>query len=313
MIVVTHDNADIIERCLSAVEAATRRYSQQVLVVDNASVDGTPEVARRVAPDAEVLALDGNEGFAAANNRGMARARGRYIALVNSDCFPDPGAVDALLDAIEQEPSAGLVGGRLRFADGSHQASAGQAPTLRSELWLALGLHRPAATGHMGIGILFSPQLYDRPRRVGWVSGAFCVARREVGPMPDSAFMYGEDVEWAAQAAAKGFEAWLEPRASAVHLGGASVKSSEAAGFVEVKRVEATLRWFARRGRPYVVAERCILCLHAALRLGGALLALPLRSEGSGATVRRFWKMLRAASTTPVPTLLVLCAMLGSA
>ena len=201
---VTHDNAEIIERCLSAVNEAARRHSQEVLVVDNGSNDDTIEVARRTVPDVEVLALPDNAGFAAANNRGIAAARGRFIALVNSDCFPDPGALDVLLDAIEQLPAAGLVGGRLRFADGSHQASAGQAPTLRSELWLALGLHRHAATGYLGIGVLFSPSSTIRPRRVGWVSGAFCVARREVGPLPDSAFMYGEDVQWASQAVLEG-------------------------------------------------------------------------------------------------------------
>ena len=91
------------------------------------------------------------------------------------------------------------------------------------------------------------------------------------------------------------------------------MKSSEAVGFVEVKRVEATLRWFARRGRRYVIAERAILCLHAALRLAGAVLALPSGGEDSRASVRRFWRMLRAAATTPVPTLLILSTMLGGA
>jgi GT2 family glycosyltransferase len=294
-IVVTHDNADIVGRCLAAVRAAAVRHSQEIVVVDNASSDGTPEVARRAAPDAEVVELECNLGFAAANNVGIAHARGRLVALVNSDCFPDPGALDRLIDALDARPAAGLAGGRLRFDDGRHQSSGGALPTLFSELWLALGLHRFVLTERFGVAILWSPRLYERPRRAGWVSGAFCVARREIGPLPELGFMYGEDAAWAAQASARGYEAWLEPAAGAVHLGGASV-ARERAGYAEARSVEALLRWFGARGRGQLAAERAILCLHAGLRLAGATILLPRRRAFAVRTIRRYSVMLRAAA-----------------
>ena len=121
-VVVTHDNEEIIGRCLAAVEAAASRHSQEIVLVDNASSDRTLEIAERAAPEAKLLALPQNLGFATANNRAIAGARGRFVALVNSDCFPDPGSLDVLVDAIELRSSAGLVGGRLRYGDGRHQS-----------------------------------------------------------------------------------------------------------------------------------------------------------------------------------------------
>lgn len=295
-IVVTHQNVEIVRRCLSALKTAASRHSQEIVVVDNASTDGTPQVAAAAAPQAEMVLLPHNVGFARANNIARSRARGRFLALINSDCFPDPGSLDLLLDAIQRRPSAGLVGGSLRYEHGRHQPSAGQLPTLMSELWLALALHRLPLSRALGIGLLFSPALYDRSRRVGWVSGAFCVARHDIGPLPDSAFMYGEDVEWAAQASRNGFESWLEPRARAIHLASTSVKRVHRVGFAEAKRVEAALRWFATSGNRQLAAERGILCLHAILRLVGAGLSLPLRGKSALATMQRFWIMLREAA-----------------
>ena len=296
-IIVTHDNADIIERCIAAVGVAAVRHTQEIIVVDNASSDGTPGMVARAAPEADVVVLGHNAGFAAANNVGRARASGRFLALVNSDCFPDPGALDVLVDAALRNPFVGLVGGRLRYDDGRHQSSAGSLPTLGSELWLALGLHRLPLTERLGVGILYSARLYGRARRVGWVSGALCVARHEIGPLPELGFMYGEDVEWAEQAARAGYETWIEPAATAVHLGGASVARSTNAGYMEQRSAEALIRWFARRGSAQLLAIKVILCLHALLRLALAAIMLPLRKQFAVAALRRFRAMLVTAAT----------------
>lgn len=301
-IVVTHNNAEIIDRCLLAVRSAAVRHTQRIVVVDNASWDGTPERVAQVAPEADLIALKHNVGFAAGNNIGRQRASSRFLALVNSDCFPDPGAIDLLVDAALSRPDAGLVGGRLRYEDGRPQSSAGQQPTLVSVLWLAVGMHRLPLTERFGIGMQYPPRLCDRSRAVGWVSGAFCLARREIGPLPELGFMYGEDVEWAAQVHDLGYECWVEPRATAVHLGGASVARMSAAGFTERRSVEALIRWFARRGRAQVVLIRVILCIHALLRLAGATAIWLLDRRAGRAAICRFWAMLGAALRSPAAT-----------
>ena len=294
-VVVTWRNADVIGRCLAAIEQGAIRRSQEVIVVDNGSDDATSAAAAAAAPSIRIVRLAGNVGFAAAANSGLSIARGRFAALVNSDCFPDPGALDALVDALDENPGLGIVGGRLRYEDGRHQASAGSLPTLRSELWLALGLHVAPLTRQAGVGILAPESLYRSSRPVGWVSAAFCAARREVGPVPESAFLYGEDVEWAAQAGQREFEVRLEPHATAVHLNGYSVRRSHPPGYREARRVESSLRWFASRGAVSLAAERGILALHAVLRLAAATALIPFHGRRGVVRFRRFATLLRAA------------------
>ena len=296
-IVVTWRNAEVIARCLGSIRSAALEHPQEIIVVDNASDDGTPDVAATAEPGARVVKLPGNFGFAAANNAGLSHARGRYAALVNSDCFPDPGALDALVDALDESPAIGIVGGKLRYEDGRHQPSAGSLPTLRTELWLALGLHRAPMTARLGIGLLSAEALYLRARRVGWVTGAFCAFRPEVGLLPGEGFMYGEDVEWAAQAHAKGFEVRLEPRATAMHLNAYSVSRSLPRGFREASRVDHALRWFASRGPLPLAAERAILSLHALVRLVAAAALIPIRPRRGVANLRSSGALFRSALT----------------
>jgi len=299
-VVVTWRNAPVIARCLAAVRGAASRYSQEIIVVDNHSDDGTPAEAARAAPDARIVVLRENGGFAAGSNVGIATARGRFVALVNGDCFPDRDSLDLLADVLERDPEVGIVGGRLRYADGSHHPSAGTLPTLRSELWIALGLHRAPVLERLGVGFYAAESLYRRPREAGWVTGAFCAARPEIGRLPDGAFMYGEDVEWGAQAARRGFEVRIDPRATAMHMNAYSLRQLGAIGFREARRVEASLRWFAPRGATTLAIERAILCVHALLRLAAAALLLPVRGRRGTDRIRRFAAMLRAALTATV-------------
>lgn len=142
VIVVTFNNAPLVGRCLRAVKQSVSEYVAEILIVDNASTDDTVRCARDAAPEADVIKLDRNVGFAAANNVGFQSARGRYVALVNSDAFPDPGSIDRLVQRAEDEASIGLVGGRLRYPSGRQQPSTGRFPSLLGNLAVALFLHR---------------------------------------------------------------------------------------------------------------------------------------------------------------------------
>jgi len=294
VVVVTHDNERIIERCLVAVREAIRRYVYEVIVVDNGSSDATVTRARS-QPGVEVVELKRNTGFAAANNVGIRRAEGRYVALVNSDAFPRPGAIDRLVERAEADPSIGLVGGRLWEPSGRLQASAGRFPSLLGNLWLALFAHRLPLLSRVGVAIYTHPRFYRHPRPVDWVSGAFCLARREVGPLPEDAFMFGEDVEWAHAVRRAGLEVWLEPSASALHLTGATVDAAQAPGFREASRAEFELRWFARRGSVFVLSARAVLGIHALVRLVLYLGLLPFRRGASERKLRGFAELLRYA------------------
>jgi hypothetical protein len=268
VVIVTHNNRELVGKCLEAVVESVRSHPSQIIVVDNHSMDGTAEAVEAGAWPVEIIKLHENVGFARAVNEAWARARGRYVALVNSDAFPDAGCVDRMVNALEQRSQAGIVGARLRYPAGRLQPSAGTFPSLLGDLWVALFLHRSPGLSRLGIGYLANERLYLQPRRVDWVSAAVCAARAEAGPLPTSSFMYGEDVEWAAECREAGWEVWLEPAASAVHVGRASVEQSQDAGFAQRRRVQFELAWFAPRGPVVVVLARFVLLTHALLRLG---------------------------------------------
>lgn len=294
---VTHDNEALIKRCLDAVASASSEHELEVIVVDNASSDRTVEIARTEGLADAVLTLPSNTGFARAVNVGIEAGKGRTVVLVNSDAFPDVGSIDKLIAALDAIPDAGIVGARLRYPDGSSQPSAGRFPSLCGGLWVALLLHRAPLLGRTGVGLLAHRALYRYARRVDWVTAAFCAARREVCPLPSRTFMYGEDVWWGLQSVENGFSVWLEPSATAVHLGRASVASSQPSGFAQRSRVTFELDWFAPRGRMALIAARVVLALHALVRLalhGGS--ALLFRRGDS--RVHEEAALLRASFTT---------------
>jgi GT2 family glycosyltransferase len=300
IVVVTHNNSDLIGKCLGAIFDSLRATSAEVIVVDNDSTDGTPDVITGEKWPVDVLMLKENLGFARAVNCGWARARGRYVALVNSDAFPDRGCIDKLVDSLEHDSRIGIVGGRLRYPSGLSQPSAGTFPSLLGGVWVALFFHHVPGLSRLGIGYLADQRLYRYPRRVDWVSAAVCAARADVGPLPTSSFMYGEDVEWALACRDAGLEVWLEPGATAIHVGRASVDQSQDPGFAQRRRAEFELAWFARRSPLVRLGARFVLFLHALLRLAvyGGLAVFRGHRDGR---VAEYAALLRAALSPHPP------------
>ncbi|HEX5224570.1 MAG TPA: glycosyltransferase family 2 protein [Solirubrobacteraceae bacterium] len=300
VVVVTHNNSLLIGDCLRAISASLPDGGGEVIVVDNASGDDTIAAIERTGLAVEVVALQHNVGFAGGVNRGRERAQGACVALVNSDAFPDPGCIARLLERLERDPRAGIVGAGLRYPSGELQPSAGTFPSLLGGLWVALFLHRAPGLSRIGIGYLAVPGLYRRARRVDWVSGAVCAARADLPALPETTFMYGEDVRWAAACRDAGLEVWVEPAATAVHIGRASVDASQDPGFAQRQRVAFELAWFAPRGAAAVLAARGVLVLHALARIVvfGALDAA--RGRGGG-RVREYGALARAAVTMSIP------------
>jgi GT2 family glycosyltransferase len=295
LIVVTHNNEAIIERCLRAAEAGIGPFSVELIVVDNASTDQNVDRVKRTAHDAMIIALERNVGFAAANNAALAEARGRYLVLVNSDAFLDPGAVDALIRRAESNPRIGLVGGALRYPSGRRQPSLGSFPSVARNLGVALFLHHLPLFSRLPLSVAAGPAHYGEAHRVDWVSGAFCLARSEIGPMPAAGFMYGEDVEWARQARERGFETWIETAATAIHLGGGGAESVQAAMSRQRSRVDFELRWFRARGGWAVAGDRIVMVIHALVRLALSVAMLPVRPALGRARIAEFGALLGAA------------------
>ena len=265
--VVTHDSAAVLPGCLEALPAAFAGVPFEVVVVDNASTDGTVELARLLAPSATVLARPGNDGYAAAVNAGVAAAPAADAVLVlNPDTRLRPGAVAPLLAALA-EPGVGIAVPRIVDGEGHLQHSLRREPTVRRALGEALlGGGRAGRVPALGETVV-DPAAYERPGRADWATGAVMLVSRRcldvVGPWDESFFLYSEETDFALRARDLGLGLRYVPEATAVHLGGESKTSAALWARLTRNRV----RLYRRRHGPLpALAFRAAVVLNEALR-----------------------------------------------
>jgi GT2 family glycosyltransferase len=209
---------------LESLHADLAGIDSEVIVVDNGSTDGSADAIRSAAPWAKLIVSERNAGFGAGNNLGLAQARGRYLLLVNTDAFPKPGAIAALVKFLDEHPKTAVVGPKLLNEDGSIQQSCFRFPTpLRSwmeNLWISAAMKR-----HPSIDD-YRAWAHDSQRTVDFVIGACVLVRRstyeQVGGFDERFFMYSEESDWMYRMHRAGWEISFTPSAVVTHLGGAS-------------------------------------------------------------------------------------------
>jgi hypothetical protein len=210
--VVNTDSREDLVRCLDSIFAHPPESPFEVLVLDNASDDGSAEAVReRFGDRVELVALDRRRGKAENDSELMARSRGRYLLLLNEDSELTAGAAGALRAALEAAPRAGVAGARIVDAQGRPQPSAWRFPGVGTALAGALFLHRLVTVQSKG----------DAVRRVAWVQSAGVMIRRaayeEVGPMDPQFFVYSDEVDWQRRAYDAGWQVLYVPGATIVH------------------------------------------------------------------------------------------------
>ena len=210
-VVVTYQSAHVIESGLVSIAAAAPRRGVTVRVVDNASTDGSAELARRFLGPESVIALPSNRGFAAGVNAVLEGFAGRWLAVLNPDLVCETGALDALVNVLERSPGAGLVGPRVRSVHGGYESSVGRFPSLERERTHALLLTR--LLGREGRLTAFPGSTSP----IDWVSGCAWMLRgeavRRVGPLDETYFMYYEDVDYCRRLWNEGWEVLATPDA----------------------------------------------------------------------------------------------------
>ncbi len=223
--VVTWNTAELTATSLRRLLDSDQGCVMRLLVRDNGSSDGTVGALRARVPEAEVDAGAENLGFAGGVNTLLRRSKAPWIFLLNSDAWPDPGAIGLLIEAAGRHPRAAAVAARLERPDGTLEHSTLPFPSVRLAATMAFGRKRlsPARADEL---MLEDAWAHDRPRRVDWAVGAALLLRRaavdDVGPLDERFFMYAEDLEWCWRAAGKGWEIWFEPAAVVRHIGNAS-------------------------------------------------------------------------------------------
>lgn len=226
IIIVSYNTVDLTRRCLQAVGEHGANIKHEIIVVDNASNDGTADMVATDFPSIKLIRLSGNLGFAAGNNRGLAVARGRYLLLLNSDAFIGRGALENSISFMENHPRTGVLGCKLTDPDGAHQPSARMLPGPLNKF-----LHLSGLAAHFSRSRFFGRVDYSwwdhaAPRNVGWVVGAYFLIRqeayRDIGPLDERYFLYFEEIDYCLTAHRRGWEVTFYPLVKVVHLGGQS-------------------------------------------------------------------------------------------
>jgi GT2 family glycosyltransferase len=271
VLIVSWNARHYLEMCLNSIADAAPTCVKEVIVVDNASDDGSAELVEQSFPQHKLIRAGANLGFARANNLAMAQATGKWFALVNSDALVHPGCLEALVLHLESHPRVGLVGPRVIGGDGKLQRTCRKLPGAWNTLCRALSLDRLLPYSNVFGGYEVPASMHERPHQAQVLSGCFCVARRsaveDVGGLDDSYFFYGEDIDWCKRFADAGWALAFLPQATATHFGGGSTSKAPLRFSIEILR--ATLRyWRKHHGRSGHALCYLLLLLHHGLRLG---------------------------------------------
>lgn len=198
----------------------------EIVVVDNASGDAVGQRLAAEVPRARLLVEAENRGYAGGCNSGARSTKGGYVLFLNSDTAVLPGAVEALVAALEADPGAAAAGPRLLNTDGSLQPSIQRLPTPWRILCESSGAAALAGGRGLVRGHTRTREDHERPHAVEALKGAALLLRRSafevVGGFDESFFLYAEETDLFARLAERGWRILYEPRAQVVHLGGGS-------------------------------------------------------------------------------------------
>ncbi len=297
IIVVNWNVRELLRRCLEHIPQAVDGLLYEVIVVDNASTDGSQTLAEAF-PHLRWIQNDENVGFTRANNQGIQVARGRYLCFLNPDTEPQPGSLATLAHYLEAHPRVGIVGPQLRYPDGSLQPSRYRFPTLMSALLEStpIAWHWPNNPWSRRYHCADLPP--DRAHEVDWLNGACLMVRREVitqvGGFDEGFFMYSEELDLCRRARDAGWRIVYIPEARVIHHEGKSSEQVVVARHVHFNR--SKVRYFRKHhGRVAAALLRWGLRLQYAgemLLEGGKWLAghkRPLRAQ----RLRAYWEVIQ--------------------
>jgi len=277
VIIVSWNARDYLAQCLESLTAEACKYPMEIIVVDNASADGSPEHVEAHFPNVRLIRNADNLGFAKANNIGISAGRGRYFCLVNSDVKVLKDCITVLVDFCESHPDVGMVGPRIIGGDGKLQRSCRGFPGIWNMFCRAVALDSFFQKSKWFSGYALSYWSHDTLRSVDILSGCFWLVRKEalseVDLLDESFFMYGEDMDWCRRFWAKGWKLVFVPEAQAVHYGGGSSSNAPVRFYIERQRADL-LYWKKHHSRFSVACYFLLSCLHLILRAGGYALVL---------------------------------------
>jgi GT2 family glycosyltransferase len=300
--IVNTNNRELLQKCLETIAATLKRTTYEIIVVDNASEDGSAEMVATSFPTARLIRNPTRQGYGASHNRAVAQARGRYVLVLNEDMEMLPNAVDAMVEEADSIPELGALGCRILNPDRSLQHSCFRFPTLAQELFEAAFPYT-----------LIFPTSGVRSKMYGWphherrdvdiVVGCCMLVPRSVidriGAFDPAYFVYSEEHDWCKRMKNAGLRVAFTPNAEMIHYGGQTSKRMSLR--MALVQLESRTRYFSKHhGALSALALRVIMAFGASLRAAGwgARLLLSRSAEGVASTkFNEYWASLKFVTT----------------
>lgn len=227
VVVVNYNTAHLLQQMLDALDAAKSHLSLQIIIVDNASSDGSTAFVEASYPAIELIKNDKNVGFGRANNQALSRIRGQYVLLLNTDAFISSTSLTASIEFMKRNPDCGVLGAKLVGRDGSLQPSCRYLPTPLNLFLGRMGVSAQRSWIRMIDDLAWD---HNSPRECDWVTGCYYLVRRsvieQIGLFDPRYFLYFEEVDHCRRVKQAGWKVMYFPQAEVVHLGGESAKIS---------------------------------------------------------------------------------------
>ena len=286
IIIVNWNTRDMLRSCLASIPAEAELQTE-IIVIDNASGDGSADMVAEELPSARLIRNSANLGFATATNQGLRVARGRHQLLLNSDTLVLGDVLTASVRYMDANPDIGMMGCKVLNEDGTTQMTCSLYPSFFNLLLQTLGLNR-----------LRRPRWLRRYQMLDWardderevevVSGCYLVARRttlaQIGLLDESFFLYGEETDWCRRCAAAGWRLIFAPVGEIIHFGSGS--SSALNYRRDLMLTEGTVRLHRKHGgSPAAVSIWLLLLLFNLSR--SAYWSLRSVADSSGSTRSR--------------------------
>jgi GT2 family glycosyltransferase len=235
IIIVNWNTKELLRQCIESIYQSINHDDFEVIVVDNASTDGSTEMVKHTFPRIKLIQNKSNMGFAAANNQGLQICSGELILLLNSDTQVLNGALDKCVDYMKLHGKVGALGCRVLYPDGTFQSSYFRFERLRDlayhhclgfSTWIRLLCRLGFKT--LNLPSRYWGQVFTAEKQVDAVAGCFLLTRRSVidavGPLDEAFFFYGEEEEWCFRVKRAGWAIMYFPFAEIIHIHGASSK-----------------------------------------------------------------------------------------
>ncbi len=249
-VTVNWNGKDYLLKCLESIDSLVTLKDYEVIVIDNASTDGSVEAVRMAYPQVKVIANDTNRGFSAANNQGMEISRGRYLCFLNSDIELLEGCVEELYQFMETHPDAGIAGPYVTSPRWKIHRTCKRFPRLWIFLLQALAVDKlfPGKQFCTEEDLAKDPDKVTRT--VECLIGCFWFVRRaaldQVGLLDERFFIYSEDMDWCRRFWKANWKIYHHSKAHAIHIGSASSENDPVRFSVE--RIRSDLKYWEKYG-----------------------------------------------------------------